>query len=62
MDFYHTTTYSFWDERYPDKEWIKYMNNSIKELVDLYQPDILWGDVPVGPVRDENGKSLGADH
>jgi alpha-L-fucosidase len=38
------------------------MNNSIKELVDMYQPDILWGDVPVGPVRDENGKPLGADH
>ena len=62
MGFYHNTTYSFWDERYPDKEWVEYMNNSIKELVDLYKPDILWGDVPVGPVRDENGKPLGADH
>jgi len=62
MGFYHNTTYSFWDERYPDKEWVEYMNNSIKELVDLYQPDVLWGDVFVGPVRDENGKPLGADH
>jgi alpha-L-fucosidase len=62
MGFYHNTTYTFWDKRYPNKEWVKYMNNSIKELVDLYQPDILWGDVNIGPVRDENGKPLGADH
>ena len=62
MGLYHNTTYSFWDERYPDKEWVDYMNNSIKELVDLYKPDVLWGDVPVGPVRDENGKPLGAGH
>lgn len=62
MGLYHNTTYSFWDERYPDKAWVTYMNNSIKELTDLYHPDILWGDVPVGPVRDEYGKPLGADH
>ena len=62
MGLYHNTTYSFWDDRYPGKDWVEYMNNSIKELVDLYQPDILWGDVVVGPVRDENGKPLGADH
>ena len=62
MGLYHNTTYSFWDERYPDNEWVKYMNNSIKELVDLYHPDILWGDVPVGPARDEHGKPLGAEH
>lgn len=62
MGFYHNTTYSFWDKRYPNKEWVEYMNNSIKELVDLYQPDILWGDVPVGPFRDKNGKPLGAEH
>lgn len=62
MGFYHNTTYSFWDERYPEREWVEYMNNSIRELVDLYQPDILWGDVKVGPVRDEDGKPLGADH
>lgn len=62
MGLYHNTTYSFWDERYPDEEWVEYMNNSIKELVDLYQPDILWGDVVVGPARDEKGKPLGADH
>ncbi len=34
MGFYHNTTYSFWDERYPDAEWVEYMNKSIKELVD----------------------------
>ncbi|QGY47809.1 hypothetical protein GM418_30385 [Maribellus comscasis] len=62
MGFYHNTTYSFWDKRYPNKEWVDYMNNSIKELVDLYQPDILWGDVPVGPFRNNNGKPLGANH
>lgn len=62
MGLYHNTTYSFWDERYPGKEWVEYKNNSIKELVGLYQPDILWGDVVIGPVRDENGKALGADH
>ena len=62
MGFYHNTTYSFWDKRYPDKEWVEYMNNSIKELVDLYHPDILWGDVVVSPYLDENGKPLSADH
>jgi alpha-L-fucosidase len=62
MGFYHNTTYSFWDNRYPRKEWVEYMNNSIKELVDLYQPDILWGDVVVSPYTDENGKPLNADY
>jgi alpha-L-fucosidase len=64
MGFYHNTTYSFWDKRFPDREWVEYMNNSIKELVDMYQPDILWGDVPISPVFDENGKRkpLNADH
>jgi alpha-L-fucosidase len=62
MGFYHNTTYSFWDKRYPDREWVEYMNNSIKELVDLYQPDILWGDVVISPSFDENGKPWSADH
>jgi len=62
MGFYHNTTYSFWDKRYPDKEWVEYMNNSIKELVDLYQPDILWGDVVVSPYLDVNGKPFCADY
>jgi len=62
MGYYHNTTYSFWDERYPEKEWVEYMNNSVKELIDRYHPDVLWGDVVVGPVRDENGEPLGADH
>ncbi len=64
MGFYHNTTYSFWDKRFPGSEWVKYMNNSIEELVDMYQPDILWGDVPISPVFDENGKRkpLSADH
>lgn len=62
MGFYHNTTYSFWDKRYPGKEWVEYMNNSIKELIDLYQPDILWGDVVVCPDKDKNGKPFPADH
>jgi alpha-L-fucosidase len=62
MGFYHNTTYSFWDNRYPNREWVEYMNNSIKELVDLYQPDILWGDVVVSPYLDKNGKPLCADY
>ena len=64
MGFYHNTTYSFWEKRFPDREWVEYMNNSIKELVDMYQPDILWGDVPISPVFDKNGKRkpLTADH
>ena len=62
MGFYHNTTYSFWDERYPDAEWVEYMNNSIKELVDRYHPSILWGDVRTGPARDSSGQPLGADH
>jgi alpha-L-fucosidase len=62
MGFYHNTTYTFWDPRYPGRDWVEYMNNSIKELVDLYQPSILWGDVRVGPVRDRDGRPLPADY
>lgn len=62
MGFYHNTTYTFWDPRYPGRDWVDYMNNSIKELVDLYQPDIIWGDVRVGPVRDRQGNPLPADY
>ena len=62
MGFYHNTTYSFWDVRFPDKEWVAYMNNSIKELVDMYHPDILWGDVLFSPERNEKGGDLGAEY
>ena len=62
MGFYHNTTYSFWDERFPNKEWVAYMNNSIKELVDMYHPDILWGDVLFSPERNEQGEALGAKY
>jgi alpha-L-fucosidase len=62
MGFYHNTTYSFYDDRFPDQEWVEYMNNSIKELVDFYHPDILWGDVVVTPVRNDQGEPLGAEH
>jgi alpha-L-fucosidase len=62
MGVYYNTTYSFWDVRFPDKEWVEYQNNSIKELVDLYKPDILWGDVYVGTVRDDEENLYPADH
>jgi len=62
IGFYHNTTYTFWDPRYPGRDWVQYMNNSIKELIDLYHPDILWGDVRVGPVRDARGNPLPADY
>lgn len=62
MGFYHNTTYSFWDKRYPGRDWVEYMNNSIKELVDMYRPGILWGDVRTGPIRDRDGKPLGTDY
>jgi alpha-L-fucosidase len=62
MGFYHNTTYTFWDARYPGRDWVEYMNNSIKELVDLYHPSVLWGDVLTGPVRDERGRPLPADY
>ncbi len=62
MGLYHNTTYSFWDSRYPGRDWVDYMNNTIKELVDLYQPDILWGDVLEGPLRDRAGKPLGTEY
>jgi alpha-L-fucosidase len=58
MGFYHNTTYSFWDKRFPNKEWVKFMNNSVMELVERYKPDILWGDVIVNPVKDENGQLM----
>lgn len=62
MGFYHNTTYTFWDSRYPGRDWVDYMNNSIKELVDLYHPSILWGDVLDGPIKDASGKNLPADY
>ncbi len=62
MGFYHNTTYTFWDKRYPGRDWVEYMNATIKELVDKYQPSILWGDVLEGPIRDGNGKPLGTDY
>jgi alpha-L-fucosidase len=62
MGFYHNTTYTFWDPRYPGRDWVDYMNNSIKELVDLYHPSILWGDVREGPIKDWQGKPLPADY
>lgn len=62
MGFYHNTTYTFWDKRYPGRDWVEYMNATIKELVDLYQPSILWGDVTSGPVKDFRGKDLPADY
>ena len=62
MGFYHNTTYTFWDQRYPGRDWVDYMNSSIKELVDLYHPSVLWGDVRVGPVKDRDGKFLPADY
>ncbi len=62
MGFYHNTTYTFWDRRYPGRDWVEYMNNSIKELVDMYKPDILWGDVTVGPVYAQGGAGLPADY
>jgi alpha-L-fucosidase len=62
MGFYHNTTYTFWDPRYPGRDWVDYMNNSIKELADLYHPSILWGDVLEGPIKDWQGKPLPADY
>ncbi len=62
MGFYHNTTYTFWDARFPGRDWVDYMNNSIKELVDLYHPSVLWGDVTEGPIRDARGNQLPADY
>jgi alpha-L-fucosidase len=62
MGFYHNTTYTFWDKRFPGQDWVEYMNNSIKELVDLYKPSVLWGDVHVGPVYGPRGEGLPADY
>jgi alpha-L-fucosidase len=59
---YHNTTYTFWDPRYPGRDWVDYMNASIREVVDKYQPSVLWGDVHVGPVRDAAGKPLTSDY
>lgn len=62
MGFYHNTTYTFQDRRFPGRDWVDYMNNSIKELVDLYHPSIIWGDVLQGPIRDGRGNFLPADY
>ncbi|MFN7992656.1 MAG: alpha-L-fucosidase [Bryobacteraceae bacterium] len=62
MGFYHNTTYTFWDSRYPGRDWVDYMNHSIEELVDRYRPSILWGDVTEGPVKSWDNKALPADY
>ncbi len=62
MGFYHNTTYSFWDPRFPGRDWVRFMNDSIKELIDLYHPSLLWGDVQTASVSGEDGKRLGADY
>ena len=62
MGFYHNTTYTFWEPRYPGRDWVDYMNNSIKELVDLYHPSVLWGDVTSGPIKHWSGNLLPADY
>ena len=62
MGFYHNTTYTFWDSRYPGRDWVDYMNHSIEELVDRYHPSVLWGDVTEGPVKTWAGKALPADY
>jgi len=62
MGFYHNTTYTFWDPRFPGRDWVDYMNNSIKELVDLYHPSILWGDTTEGSIRDGNGQYPTAEY
>lgn len=59
---YHNTTYTFWDKRFPGRDWVDYMNATIKELVDRYQPSIIWGDVPEGPIKDAAGRNLPADY
>ncbi len=62
MGFYHNTTYTFEDPRFPGRDWVEYMNNSIKELVNRYHPSVLWGDVTVGPVYSRGGEGLPADY
>lgn len=62
MGLYHNTTYTFYDKRYPGRDWVDYMNNTIKELVDLYQPSVIWGDVISGPIKDSRGNQLPADY
>ena len=53
---YHNTTYTFYDKRYPGRDWVEYMNATIKELIDKYQPSVIWGDVTEGPIRDAQAK------
>ncbi len=59
---YHNTTYTFWDKRYPGRDWVDYMNATIKELVDKYQPSVIWGDVTQGPIKDSAGRNLPSDY
>jgi len=59
---YHNTTYTFWDKRFPGRDWVEYMNATIKELVDRYQPSVIWGDVSEGPIKDAAGKALPSDY
>jgi len=59
MGLYHPTTYSWWHPDYPGENFVRYTHNSIKELIDLYRPSILWGDTPCGL---EDGFGLGIEH
>lgn len=59
---YHNTTYTFYDKRYPGRDWVEYMNATIKELVDKYQPSVIWGDVREGPIRDTQGRPVPSDY
>jgi alpha-L-fucosidase len=59
---YHNTTYTFWDKRYPGRDWVEYMNATIRELVDKYQPSVIWGDVTEGPIRNAAGRPLPSDY
>lgn len=59
IGFYHPTTYSWWHPDFPGEKFVEHTHNSIRELIGLYHPFILWGDTPIGL---EDGFGLGVEH
>jgi alpha-L-fucosidase len=43
IGFYYSLL-DWWHPSYPSEEYIQYAHNQVKELVQLYKPDILWLD------------------
>jgi alpha-L-fucosidase len=44
MGLYYSLTFDVYHDRYPHRPYVEYAHNQVKELVELYAPDLLWSD------------------